>query len=701
MNHAVFVSCAKGLEYLLKDELSELGLHVTQISPLGVYGEGSLTVLYQLCLWSRIANRVQLLLFSGDAHNEQTLYQLCLNFPWQTVFTPDKTFAVEFHGNSQAFRNTMFGAQVVKDAVVDHFRKITGVRPSVDKENPMIRLFAYLKDEQVQVRFDLTGYSLHQRGYRKQKGQAPLKETLAAALLMRAKWPYYAKEGYAFQDPCCGSGTLVIEAAMMAAQIAPGLIRSDQSVHHWVMHQPSLWEKTRAFALSQVKPPQVLICGTDKDPALIEMAIANAERAGVLPLISFVKTELKDVRPMAAKGLLLTNPPYGERLGDSKALVPFYQELGRIAHDYFQGWLAAFLTSDPILAKATGLRSPKQYTFYNGTLACKLYCLSLSEENRLKTTSDTPSAGVLMLINRLKKNKKNLAAWVKKNNISCYRIYDADLPEYAYAIDLYNDYAVLQEYAAPSSIPEKKAEERSLEVIQAVPAAFDLPLDHIVIKARKRQRGTSQYEKVGQKKEYLTVSEGCVKLLVNLHDYIDTGLFLDHRLLRQQLATLLPRTRFLNLFCYTGAASVHAARAGAYTTNVDLSNTYLKWAEDNFKINGLSIKDHQFIQADCFDWLKHTKLKFDVILLDPPTFSNSKRMHTSLDIQRDHQALIHAAMRLLAKGGYLYFSTNLRRFQLDLSLKDKYTIKDITAKTIDLDFKRNTRIHQCFIIEHA
>lgn len=699
MNYSLFISCAKGLEYLLEDEVRQLGLHVERVSPQGVFGEASLAVIYQLCIWSRLANRVHLLLFSGEAHNEQSLYALCYQFPWQTVFTVDKTLAIEFHGSSAHIRNSMFGAQVIKDAIVDHFRKQQGNRPSIDREQAQIRLQAHLKQDKVTVSLDLTGFSLHQRGYRTQAGEAPLKETVAAAMLLRAKWPQLAASGYAFHDPFCGSGTLVIEAAMMASHIAPGLLRQDQSLIHWVQHQQSLWEKLRAQALQQVKPPKVSIKGTDNNNKMINLARANAERAGVSRLVEFDVEAITAIRPASSKGLLLCNPPYGERLGESTQLIPLYQQLGATWHAHFKGWDAAFITSNPLLAKATGLRSGKQYTLYNGALECKLYCLSLSETNLLKSSvGDNLSGGAQMFANRLKKNAQHLQKWAKRNHISCYRVYDADLPEYNFAIDLYNDYAVLQEYAAPASIAAHKTEKRSLEVMQVVPQILNVSTDKLIVKQRKQQKGSNQYQKMGEFKRTLTVTEGRAKLIVNLFDYLDTGLFLDHRPLRMRFSQLAPGTRFLNCFCYTATASVQAALAGAITTSVDLSNTYLKWAQDNFKLNHLDLSRHQLVQFDCMEWLKMARDRFDVIFLDPPSFSNSKRMSATLDIQRDHEMLIHAAMRLLNPEGSLYFSTNLRQFKLSPMLSGQYAVKDISAETIDEDFKRNKRIHQCFLI---
>lgn len=699
MNYSLFISCARGLEYLLEDEMKFLGLQVSRVSPQGVYGEATLAVIYHLCIWSRLANRIQLILFSGEAHNEQNLYQLCNQFPWQTVFNAEKSIVIDFHGTSDHIRNTMFGGQVVKDGIVDHFRQQHGIRPSVARENPDIRLHAYLKHDRITISLDLTGYSLHQRGYRTQAGEAPLKETLAAAMLIRAKWPQLAASGFAFHDPFCGSGTLVIEAAMMAGHIAPGLLRQDQSLIHWVQHQSSLWEKVRAQALLQVKPPGVSIRGTDSDARVINLALANAERAGVLPLVEFTVQAVHDCQSSADKGLLVCNPPFGERLGDTTQLIPVYHQLGNTIHTHFQGWQAAVLTSNPILAKAIGLRAGKQYTLFNGSLECKLYCLSVSADNQLKGSSEgTMSPGAQMLANRLQKNYQHLQKWARRNQISCYRVYDADLPEYAFAIDLYNDYAVLQEYAAPASIAPHKAEKRSLEVIQVVPSALGLSADKLVVKKRMQQKGTEQYQKMSQTRRTMAVTEGRATLKVNLYDYLDTGLFLDHRPLRLRFSQLKPGMRFLNCFCYTATASVHAALAGALTTNVDLSKTYLSWAEDNFRMNHLDMSRHQFVQFDCLEWLKLCKDKFDVIFLDPPSFSNSKRMTTTLDIQRDHEMLINAAMRLLTAKGILYFSTNLRQFKLAEMVTHHFSVKNISQETIDQDFKRSKRIHQCFAI---
>lgn len=708
MNFSLFVSCPKGLEYLLETELSSLGLQVTNVSPQGVYGEATLKVIYQLCLWSRLANRIQIILFNGVVSHQQALYQLCHTFPWEQVFTPDKTLAIEFHGTTGAIRNEMFGAQVVKDAIVDYWREKQGIRPTIDRENPQIRLHAHLKHDQVTVSYDVSGYSLHQRGYRLEQGIAPLKENIAAAMLIRARWPELAAKGYALHDPFCGSGTLVIEAALMAACIAPGLLRQDQACQHWVQHQPLLWQSVREEAKQQIRPLTNTLWGTDQDSRAITMAKANAERATIADSVHFMPLSMQTAhtKVQASPGLLICNPPYGERLGNEMALIDCYQQLGQCLHRYYQGWMAAVLTSQSLLAKAIGLRAHKQYVLYNGALECKLYCFELIN-NQLRASGTTSnnttqiwSASAQMFANRLQKNVQHLKKWATRQQISCYRVYDADLPEYAYAIDCYADYAVLQEYMAPATIALHLVEQRRLDVIQVTPKILGIPANHIICKQRQQQKGTNQYQRIKQTHQKLIVQEGQARLLVNLQDYLDTGLFLDHRLLRLRFAQLRPNTRFLNCFCYTATASVHAALAGALTTNVDLSNTYLSWAQDNFRLNQLEVARHQFIQYDCLQWLKVTRDQFDVIFLDPPSFSNSKRMEGTLDIQRDHVILITAAMRLLKPQGLLYFSTNLRQFRLAPELHQQFTIKDISRATIDVDFKRNQRIHHCYTLRH-
>ncbi|OYV54602.1 MAG: 23S rRNA (guanine(2445)-N(2))/(guanine(2069)-N(7))-methyltransferase, partial [Legionella sp. 21-45-4] len=460
----------------------------------------------------------------------------------------------------------------------------------------------------------MTGMSLHQRGYRLQAGLAPLKETVAAAMLVRMQWPQLLKEGYALLDPCCGSGTLLIEAMMMSANIAPGLLQNQKAFFHWKGYSDKTWKALCIEAQQRQCVPEVLAVGSDEDARVLDFARSNALRAGVSDWIEWREESIAVIRPSQSKGLVISNPPYGVRLEDEAQLVPLYRQLGEVLHTYFQGWQAGVLTSNLALAKAIGLRAHKQYTLYNGSLECKLVCIPLTPTNQLKTliapitvTAETLDApDVQMFANRLEKNQIKLKKWAKLNHMDCYRVYDADLPDYAFAIDCYQDYAVVQEYAAPALIDVAKVERRRVSALAVIPRILNIPPDHLIFKQRRAQKGKQQYEKLSQAQLTLTVREGRARLRVNLTDYLDTGLFLDHRPLRLLFENLAPGTRFLNCFCYTASASVHAALAGAITVNVDLSNTYLEWAETNFKLNQLDLSKHQFVQYDCLTWLQVT-----------------------------------------------------------------------------------------------
>jgi len=268
---------------------------------------------------------------------------------------------------------------------------------------------------------------------------------------------------------------------------------------------------------------------------------------------------------------------------------------------------------------------------------------------------------------------------------------------------MYNDHVHVQEYAAPNSIDERAAAKRFEEIKQALPQALSVNPDNISYKQRKRNTGTSQYEKLSNRRthEMLSVQEGQAKLLVDLWQYLDTGLFLDHRPLRLKIAESAKGKRFLNLFCYTASASVQAAVGGArYTVSVDMSKTYLDWARKNFAENGLGEQKNRLEQADCMTWLDTAQGEYDLIMLDPPSFSNSKRMDGVLDIQRDHSQLIEKTMKLLAADGVLYFSNNLRSFKLDDVLYEHYLVQNITQETLDKDFQRNQKIHHCWSIRH-
>ncbi|MCJ8337002.1 MAG: bifunctional 23S rRNA (guanine(2069)-N(7))-methyltransferase RlmK/23S rRNA (guanine(2445)-N(2))-methyltransferase RlmL [Pseudomonadales bacterium] len=711
MSHRFLATCPKGFEPLLVTELESFGAESVKQVAVGVEFSGELEHAYRACLWSRVGNRVLLPLLSGNAETVEELYDAIQSIDWLEHMEPTNTLAISFTGSSRAINNTHFGALKVKDAIVDQFRVSTGVRPVIEKDTPDIRIHTHLYRGRLAVSLDLSGSSLHRRGYRKFAGTAPLKENLAAALLLRAGWPKMKTEFKQVFDPLCGSGTLLIEAAMMAADIAPGLDREHWGFVQWKKHDQQLWdnllqegEKRRTQGL---KDNDVQFIGADIDARVLENAALNSKYVGLDALIEYRAGKVEQMLPPNDfPGLLITNPPYGERLGDSSTLMFMYRSIGDQLKKEFRGWKASVFTGNPELCQVIGLKPDKTYKLNNGPLESQLFNYHIYAE---RTDAEVPSAELeplseagQMFANRLKKNLKSLAKWRKKQQINAYRLYDADIPEYAVAIDIYGDWVHVQEYAAPKSIDQVKVFERLKDVMAAIPQVLQINPKRVVLKQRKRQSGTQQYEKHGHLGKFFEVLEHGCRFRINLKDYLDTGLFLDHRPIRLEIQQQAKGKDFLNLFSYTSSASVHAGIGGAKsTTSVDMSATYLSWSAKNMAMNGFNDSNHHFIQADCLQWLKKQRRPaYDLIFLDPPTFSNSKRMQDVMDLQRDHVRMISSCMRLLRHDGLMIFSNNYRKFKLDYELLTAFEIVEITERTIDADFRRNSRIHKCYEIRH-
>jgi 23S rRNA (guanine2445-N2)-methyltransferase / 23S rRNA (guanine2069-N7)-methyltransferase len=716
MTYAFFATCPKAMEPILADELSPLGAEDIKLTQGGVYFNGDLKVGYSACLWSRLANRVLLLLHSEAVDSVDELYDAVSKVEWTEHFDSDQTFLVDYAGRMRGIDNTHFGALKVKDAIVDQFRSKGELRPNIAKQEPDVRINVFITKGRVRISLDLSGESLHKRGYRREGGMAPLKENLAAALLIRAGWPEMAAAGKPLMDPMCGSGTFLIEAAMMASDTAPGLLRWRFGLQMWKQHNVELWREVWDAAELRREVGEAAatseIHGYDGQPKAISKCRENLKQAGMTDRIRVSHRELKDLKPLTHQaqqqlGLVITNPPYGERLSEVADMQYLYQHLGERLSQDFIGWELAVFTGNSELGKAVGLRSHKQYSFYNGAIKSQLLMYSLETTNRFadrrQASGEIPlqalSEGAQMFANRVVKNRKQLSKWVKQENIQCYRIYDADMPEYAVAIDIYHDWLHVQEYAAPKTVDAEKAQRRLEEVMLALPQALQIPEARIVLKQRRQQTGKDQYQTHDEKGEYIQVEEGGCKLLVNLNDYLDTGLFLDHRPVRQKIQHLAQGKRFLNLFCYTGTATMHAVQGGAHNSlSVDMSATYLSWGKKNLALNGFSDQVHQFEQHDCMEFIKHHKGEYDLIFLDPPTFSNSKKMIGVLDVQRDHAWMIHRVMDLLSEDGLLIFSTNYRRFELDDKVLQHNHVEDISDQTLDIDFSRNKKIHRCWEI---
>ncbi len=800
-NENYMATCPKGLEHVLALELAELQAEDVQESVAGCYFSASQATAYRICLWSRLANRVLLLLARTRIDSDESMYQAAVKLPWSDYFSADKTLLIDFNGTSSFIRDSRFGALRIKDAVNDHFVNAGHTRLTIDDEKPDVLIYVRLFNGRFSIGLDLIGESLHKRGYRSSGGAAPLKENLAAAILRQSDWPTIASEGGSFVDPMCGSGTLLIEAALMAANIPPTFLRTRGLVGNglWTLTQLSdfdseLWQavldEQSQTVNDALEKRQCSIQGFDINPRNLALAQDNVAIAGLDDWIVLKQCDIANLvlDKTLPNGLLVVNPPYGERLGEVEALMPVYRQLGDMLKRSCMGWQATVFTGNLDLGWETGLRSWRQNRLYNGSIECQVQRYKVNAASIVEDQSgrgkkilsfDDLNENAQMLANRLRKNQKRLRKWLKLNDNLCYRLYDADLPEYAVAIDCYfaveriagegddaavfdntvyekpveevidetSPYAVarrfqqrskkpsppvqlknrgaspyknvpmplpertplsentlfihVQEYAPPATIDPGMAHKRVKDAIAAVSCVLEVPLERIYVKRRERQRGAKQYQKQEGEAFDMVVEEQGHKFKVNLQRYLDTGIFLDHRYVRQRIASEVKTKRFLNLYSYTSSATVYAAKAGAESSvSVDMSNSYLNWSRHNFELNNINLSSHQLVRADCTEWLKHSHDMFDCILLDPPSFSNSKKMDHTLDISRDHAELICLAMARLAENGSLYFSTNKRGFSLDRSVSDSFAAQEITRDTLGPDFERGRPAHKCWLIRH-
>lgn len=712
--------CARGTEPLLVAELATFGLGELVPGRAQVSGVGDYASALRACMWSRVASRVLWPVVEVNAMDPDQLYASLKSVEFEDHLAEGGTFAIDCTfgletGPGTPFHHSQFVTLRVKDAIVDRLREVRGTRPDVNRDYPDVLFHVHVASGKAELSIDLAGEALHRRGYRNDARLAPLKENLAAALLMQMDWPRRAEAGEPLCDPMCGSGTFLIEAAMMLGDRAPGLLRQRWGFQGWAQHEDDVWlpidteARERARAGLAKLDAGARFFGYDGDPQAVAAATRNAQIAGLEGRLVVEVGSVAELRaPAPQAGLVITNPPYGERLGEAKALEATYRELGDTLKRNFPGWTAGVFTQHGPLVGAIGLRPTKRDIFWNGAIECRLLTIPISTE-QAKVDGPawrTASAHSEMFANRVEKNWKHLGKWARRENVSSYRVYDADLPEYAVAVDLYvgtpeheseqSLWAHVQEYAPPATVDPGKAERRLADVMMRLPDVLKIDPSQVVLKVRKRQRGSTQYEAQGRRGQRMVVEEGGHRFWVNLHDYLDTGLFLDQRILRKMVGESARGRTFLNLFCYTGSATVYAHDAKA-TTSVDLSNTYLAWAEDNFALNQLDPRNHRVVKDDCLNWMAAavaSGAKYDVIFLAPPTFSNSKGMEGVLDLQRDHGKMLSDCAQLLSPDGELYFVNHFRRFKMEAP--EMLTVEELTRKTLPPDYARDERFHKSY-----
>lgn len=699
-------NCAAGLEELLREEIALLGGRKIEIAKGVVFFKGNLKTGYSSCLWSRFASRILLKIAEFDIQDDVALYDYCIGIDWQEHMSSSTTFAVECTLSQKAvLTHSHFAALRVKDAIVDQFRTKTGKRPHVKVDRPQVKIHLHIEGNRSDLYMDMSGESLHRRGYRLEAGGAPLKETLAAAIVSLSQWTQ--DEECHLLDPMCGSGTLLIEAALMYGDSAPGLSRKYFGFLGWKKHDAGLWDELVDDAMEREEKGLLkkwpTITGYDSDPKVVTIAKKNIKHAGLEDKIRIEQSEFARLSCPQKKGVVICNLPFGERLSETEEVSYLYKAFGRKMLLHFDHWHVALFISKPELSDRFNIIWDSRYRLYNGSLPCRLLLGTINSDRGTTFTwkINKPEDGEgVFFANRFWKNMKERLKWAKRENISCFRVYDRDLPEFNLAVDIYEKWIHVQEYAPPKTVDSETAAKRFTIALKRIREILGARKERVFIKTRKRQRGRIQYEKKASRKKMFEVEEGNCYFLVNFTDYLDTGLFLDHRPMRMMIAEKAAGKRFLNLFGYTGTATVHAANAGALTTTtVDLSATYLHWMKLNLFFNGFSQENHKIVRADSIEWLMKDGGKYDLIFIDPPTFSNTKKSKRVFDVQRDHKVLITKAIQRLDKGGVLFFSTNYRKFVFDKDLEEQFKVKNISKKTVPLDFKRSNRIHQSWQIE--
>lgn len=718
-----FATSAANQGDLIAEEARKAGAERVRVTPSGVDFEGSLETGYRFCFETRISSRLLMGLFvDDDIISDKELEEATAMLPWEEYIDPTKTLKVTCTTqNCRYITNSHYGALKVKDGIVERIReKFNGERPYIEIHEPDLTVHVHIEDTTVKWYVDFSGENLSMRGYRGEQTEALLKEHLAAALIGRSEWRKSVNDGnpLPFYDPFCGSGTIAVEAALMATDTAPGLLRKkpypfeslpnfDKEAFDRVVEEA---EERRRKAIDE---RDISIFASDISRTAVEISKAAALKAGVYDFISFsVQDFTKLEKPPVSKGCIVTDPPYGERM-TVRDIDLLYENTGKVLQNVFKGWDATILTGNSELLSNIDMKPDRTNTLFNGGIMCQAahYHIFTDEEReammqkalekKKQRQAEPLTPGAEMAYNRLMKNLKEITPLMKEQGVECYRIYDADMPEYSASIDIYmGKWVVVSEYAAPDTIDPEDAKRRLGELVRATEKATGIDEDFIYVKERSRQKGKGQYTRLAANNKMMVARENGVRFLVNFTDYLDTGIFLDHRPVRMMIQEMAKDKRFLNLFCYTGTATLNAIKGGALSTvSVDASSTYLAWMEENLKLNGYStVFGNLLYKSDVIDWLWDTYDKFDLIFCDSPTFSNSKDRRGSFDVQRDHVKLIDAAAMHLSPGGTLIFSNNYRKFKLDPEVMEKYVVEDITEKTIGDDFKRDMKIHHCYLI---
>lgn len=763
-----FATCPKSFEALLADELRALG--TPGVRPLRgqVAFGGTLADAYRVCLWSRLASRVVLVLGHAGAHDADALYEGLKALAWEEHLGQGATLAVDAHGTNDELRSTQFAALRSKDAIVDRLLAKLGARPNVNAARPDVRVMVRVSRDRATVGIDLSGEPLFRRGYERSDSSrrvplAPLRADYAAALLAEGGWYRQVRHGHAsLVSAFSGAGSVLAEAAAQLLDRAPGLLRTTWGFTGWLGHDTAAWGNLLDEAQARADAAQADMTAGGRSLSLVALDTrAGAEgaarqllrAAGMDVPVRFMRKGTLPDQADARQALLVCDLSWlrADEVAQQAGALAACSGLAGAGYD-----CAVALTTDATLDVALGVAPAETLPVFVGQehATIRRYDGTMPSGERPMVELPSRTGGATLQVpvllpaseqfaRRLAKVAKARAKWARREDVSCYRIYDADLPDYAVTIDLLEGselvparhgrgrWLAVYEYAAPRDVDATLARERLLDVLAIAPVALGVDPQNVFVRVRTKGRGGAQYadEATGVREgsgrtgsvrrpghvplpvgAHL-IDEGGLTFEVNFRSRLDYGIFLDHRDTRALLREMAKQTkgskRFLNLFAYTGTATCYAADGGCrHTTTVDMSAPSLSWARRNMERNGFVGPEHEYVQADVIRWVgeqRHSRNRWDLVFCDVPTFSNSTGMRGSWDVQRDHAELLIGLSRLLTREGVAVFSCNLRSFRPDVEALARagVTIEDITRETIPEDFSRNPKIHHCYLVRRT
>jgi len=733
----LIATTAFGLEKLVVRELMALGYEPKVLRPGRVGFEGDHAAIARANLWLRTAERLVVCVGTFEADDFGLLFDGTNALEWEAWIPPDGAFPVRGRSHKSQLSSVPACQKIVNKAIAERLLSAHGVA-ELPESGDTYAVEVELFDNQASLLLDTSGAGLHKRGYRRSVAEGQLRETLAAAMVTLSVW----NRDRPLIDPFCGTGTIAIEAALIGRNSAPGIDR-EFAAESWPAVGTELWDTAREEARDLWKPPlEQRIVATDLNAKSLELARLHATHAGVVDDIHFQQQAFEDLTSSRQFGCVICNPPYGIRVGDEKESIALHRRMPEVLRK-LPTWSHYVLTARGDFERLIGQKATRRRKLYNGRIECTYYQFlgpkphEMQKQNApaAKTQAEPEPARDLAtkpkteppsepksepksepatavfgglreeserqateFANRLNKRARHLRRWPTRRGITCFRLYERDVPDVPLIVDRYEDALVIAEYRRPHErTPAEHADWLDL-MAKTAAKTLDVSPTQVFLKRRETQSGSAQYGKLASDSNTMIAHEGDLEFIVNLSDYLDVGLFLDHRQTRSMVRDEASGKRFLNLFAYTGAFTVYAAAGGAAsTTTVDLSQNYLDWAEKNLAQNGFAGPQHQFVASDsqAFVAALPAEPQFDLAVVDPPTFSNSKKIDDDWDVQENYAPLLEELAVRMSAGGVVYFSTNFRRFKFDEASLPSYQCREISKQTVPEDF-RNQRIHRCW-----